>query len=583
MSSLEHSDKNALGGLRISSNRQYEQGDSPAEQLTAIQYFAKNEKYNIVGSGEIHDSAADFKQPVLRLIQLCRQNKAQYIIFKNIQRITRSGGFDIKLLQNKFKHAGITLLDSTGEVSNKTINIMGHHKVAYDWSIRNPGETTMLIKAEAAKEDREDLLAKLIGATIHYATLGYSVHAPNYGQIHIRQQTSHGKRNFLEPHPTESKFIEKIFVLKATTDKSDDEIVKIINADGYISRPVIKHSKTDRNLVLGEKGKNKLHIKQMYKYLRSTRFCNILETTYGKGEKTTITKRVAGTPIISVELFNQANKGKKTIFEDKTSGKIYISFGVKPPWQLFKNTFNPNFPYKQVIICPECKGTMSGSSPKGKSGKHFPLYHCSRKINGKHHKQYSVKVSLLHETIENFVKNIKLSGDVIDYLRDSYLKQIENSRQQALTSNMNYEGQIRSINEQKQALIIKVKSVSLPEVIQSIESDIKKLNDDLIALKKNRAEQEEKEVKNQQKIDIFWWYLEHFDQLILGNGHTLQSAGLFGLLFDKLPTYQELSGEPGWNPKLACVFTLKKSRNLNVSLERLELSTTSLRGRCSAS
>lgn len=117
------------------------------------------------------------------------------------------------------------------------------------------------------------------------------------------------------------------------------------------------------------------------------------------------------------------------------------------------------------------------------------------------------------------------------------------------------------------------------------------MESDIISAKKQIDELEQaKQEKNIELInmeivlDNVTYYMEHLDELLLGTPDPLRKAAFFGALFEKTPTYDELLfGTPKLEPCIALSEDFYHSQNQFVSLERLELSTTSLRGRCSAS
>lgn len=96
--------------------------------------------------------------------------------------------------------------------------------------------------------------------------------------------------------------------------------------------------------------------------------------------------------LISIELWNRANRGKLAIMQNKDGGlEMTKSKGVHGKERL-KN--NPLFPYK-FITCPNCGKPMLGSSPRGKLGKPHPTSHCAR-----NHKYFGVPKKVFDTTVE---------------------------------------------------------------------------------------------------------------------------------------------------------------------------------------
>ena len=63
----------------------------------------------------------------------------------------------------------------------------------------------------------------------------------------------------------------------------------------------------------------------------------------------------------------------------------------------------------QVVTCPKCGKTLSGSASRGKMGAYYPAYHCSR--NGHY---FRVPKAEFDKTIEDFVRAITIKPEYID-------------------------------------------------------------------------------------------------------------------------------------------------------------------------
>lgn len=80
------------------------------------------------------------------------------------------------------------------------------------------------------------------------------------------------------------------------------------------------------------------------------------------------------------------------------------------------------------------------------------------------------------------------------------------------------------------------------------------------------------------------YFMEHVADLLIVPNNPLQQRALFSLLFEEMPTYNDLLNG---TPRLSQYFEPNQQKALAkgqlVSPERLELSTNSLKGCCSAS
>jgi len=179
---------------------------------------------------------------------------------------------------------------------------------------------------------------------------------------------------------------------------TDQEVVDYVNAMGYRSKEQKRWNKS-KTKIIGTRGGVKLTIKQLQKIRQRPIYAGIntekwlempLKTQY-KG-------------LISVDMFNKANRGKMYIEEHK-DGSIQIHKDYNPH-QLKRMKDNPLFPHKEVVLCPTCVKPFLGSSPKGKSGKSFPTYHCAR-----NHKYYGVSKAKFEKQLSAFVSKLKYKDE----------------------------------------------------------------------------------------------------------------------------------------------------------------------------
>ena len=96
-----------------------------------------------------------------------------------------------------------------------------------------------------------------------------------------------------------------------------------------------------------------------------------------------------------------------------------------PEYLVKKGVRNVDFPYKKVVLCPECKNPLFGSAPRGRLGKHYPGYHCHRRGH-----YFRIPKVQFDETIEQFVKSIEVSPKYIQTVLDAVLVEWEKKQNQ---------------------------------------------------------------------------------------------------------------------------------------------------------
>jgi site-specific DNA recombinase len=566
----------AAASLRTSSTKQETEGDSHKQQKEQILRRIEQEsirtgcrivikpeawfKFSASASGEM------ITQPILEALEYCKnpKNKIKYFFIRSIDRGTRGGGGIYSQLKAEFAKYGVQLLDSYGIIGSTVINTLEDYGFKYRWSEFNPTNTNELIVAEGAKDEVRGILTRLIGAEIRYTKMGYTMGPAPIGYSMIKEDTENGQRKILYAHPEESQWIIRGYELRIQGNVSDVKIVSELNAMGYKSRKIRIYDPFDRKRIIGYKGQKPLTLKQFQKMIQSPIYAGIYVHRWTGGKP--VKGRFKG--LVTTEMFNKANRGKIAIIIE--NGEIMITKGKLLKWQAVKNKDNPLYPYRRFVLCPICKKPLLGSASRGKSGKHFPAYHCGRKINGERH-NFRVKLDEFNVTIEQFVKKVRFSEDFRARFREIALEELEKREGQLSEDTVSYSKQVDTNEVEIQDIKETIKRVSSAEVIKMLEEDIEKLRLKNSVLKSNRYIKEDQRVDTQVTINYTNYFMEHLEDLLLGGSNPLQNSALFGLLFNQTPTYQELLDG---TPKLACLFALNedfiRTKSLDVSLQGLE-------------
>ena len=556
--------------LRVSSDRQGLQGDSPEQQKEVISnrrtQFAQSKGVTIINrkTFEFIESASGEldMQPIQKTIEYCKdpRNKIKYAFIKSIDRGTRGGATIYGQLKAMFARYGVQFVDVYGVIGTQVINTLAHHGMKYKWSEFSPTWITELLEAERAKSEVRDILTRMIGAEIHYVRLGYRVRPAPMGYKNVKVETPHGLRVILQPHEIEAPWFIRMYELRIQGNVTDTEIVEAINTMGFKSRRKRRRSSIDKTKVVGYMGEKPLTLKQFQRYIQNPIYAGVNNEKWTKEDPTT--GRFAG--LVTIGMFNAANRNKIAIIEE--SGKIMVVKDKLPEWRTTKNKDNPMFPHKNQVLCPICRNPLLGSAPRSKSGKHIPTYHCARK-----HKYWGVNKKVFDETIKNFVKNVKFEEGFASRFREIALEELEKREKQLSTDTVSYSEQIIANEAEIQNIKETIKKVSSIETIQMLEDDIEQLRLKNATLKANRDNKEDKQVDTQVTINYTNYFMEHLEDLLLGGSNLQKNASLFGLLFDEKPTYQELVDG---TPKLACLFKLndeyKTSQVLTVIRQGLE-------------
>lgn len=536
--------ENAVAAIRISSIKQGLQGDSPEAQKEQIERFAEAHNIHIKKFFIFMESASKEEQPVQEAIDYCKssQNDIQLFIIKSIDRFTRGGSYLYDHLKMQLEHCNVKLVDIYGIIGGKEVNTLEHLGIEYNWSVYSPTKKSEILEAERAKDEMRDIMTRMIGAEIRYVRLGFRVRQAPFGYINEKVETSHGKRVILKPHPEESKWILKMFDLRCRATMNDRQIVEELNSLGFRSRKSYRRNPQNRTKVIGERGGNKLDLKQFWRYIENPIYAGVNIEKWTNGEP--VKARFPG--LMPFEMFNKANKGKITITEENGEVKLWRT---KPQdWRLKKDKNNSNFPYKNYVMCPHCQKPFYGSASKGKR-QHYGAYHCNRG-----HKYYRVPVKELDKTIWNFVQSVSLNitPEYIEELKQYVLEAWDKRTEVTKRDDVDIETKIRELQMTVKATVEKMRFLSSEIAIKYMEEDLVRTENEIKALEQTRVQKVEKPANMELVIKYIEYFLEHFEELLLGGSNPVKKAAYFGLIFDQPPTYEELCfGTPKLVPYLS--------------------------------
>ncbi len=522
--------------------KQVGQAISRVEQMHSCKIVIKEQfDFTESASGDID------LQPLIKAIEYCKNqnNKIKFAFIKSIDRVTRGGSATYGYLKAEFAKTGVTLIDTYGIISSQTVNTLAYLGTQYKWSEYSPSWITELLEAERAKAEVRDILTRMIGAEINYTRLGYKTRQPQMGFINVKIETPHGLRSVMKPHPLESSWFIRMFELREQGNLSDREIVYEINARGFLSRIKRKYDKNDRTKIIGHTGGKPLAVKQLQEYIRNPIYAGINTEKWTGGKAI----KMYGGGLVSIEVFNKANRGKVKIIEQQDHpNEVLVIKGQIEEWKLKKNKLNPLYPFKQQILCPKCNKEFYGSATPGKSGERFPAYHCNRG-----HKRFGVKLKDVHDLVTSFVGNVHFTDKYRKRMEEILLSEWEKRKASIMKDTISLDQQVASIKEQQLMLAGKIKMLTSEVAIRALEEDIDKLELQRVQATVLRDKKDEQQINIQVLINNLKYYMEHLDELILGGTDPLQNGAMFGLLFDKQPTYEELKIG---TPKLASIYTI---------------------------
>ncbi len=551
--------KYCLMYFRVSSPKQAQQGESFEDQEKICENIAKMRNAIVLGTYREQYSGRKDGRPVIEeMISFIKKNpnKIDFIIFKSIDRFTRNGTLGYESLKQKLAQYGVDLVDANG-IIQPSKNTLEHLGVEYNWSRIHPSEITELVMAQQGKSEVNQILTRMIGAEINLVRDGYKVRQENDGYINEKVYIDGKKKVIQIPDPKRAQFFRKMFEMSAT--HTDQQVVDYVNAMGYKSKETKMWSK-NKDRIIGTRGGIKLTVKQLQAIRQRPIYCGI---NAEKWLERPIRTQYEG--LVSIDTFNKANKGKIYIKEEKDGGITILK--DYNPHQLKRMRDNPEFPHKSVIMCSVCGKPFLGSSPKGKY-KAIPTYHCARD-----HKYLGVNKA-------EFEKQLTLFVSKLEYKDEAFIKSFE-----AVLMNKfrEREKELGEFSVQVGATVIELETEkkSLIETYTSTKNEIirdeleKKINEIHEQIKITREQRNGIEVQ-ENDIHAFVGYvknlMEHPVEMLVKQKDLNALRGLFSLVFEELPTYQEIVNG---TPKLSLPYKLSeefhKKKSLSVTLQRVEL------------
>lgn len=551
--------KHCLIYCRVSSAKQAQQGESIEDQERICRSIADKYNAGVLNVFKEQYSGRKDERPVIdEIFSYIKKhpNKVSFLIVRAIDRFTRNGTLGYESLKQKLAQYGVGLIDSYG-IIQPSKNTLEHLGVEYDWSRIHPSEITELVMAQQGKSEVNQILTRMIGAEINLVREGYKVRQENDGYTNEKVFIDGKKKVIQIPDPQRAHFFTKIFEMSPT--HTDQQIVDYINAMGYKSKETKMWSKS-KDKIIGTRGGLKMTVKQLQKIRQRPIYCGI---NTEKWLEMPVKTQYKG--LVSIDVFNRANKGKVYIQEGK-DGLITILKDYNPH-QLKRMKDNPDFPHKAVVLCSICKKPFLGSSPKGKY-KAIPTYHCARD-----HKYLGVNKVEFEKQLTAFVSKLQYKDEAFIKTFEAVLMNKFREREKELGEfSVQVGTTVIELETEKKSLIEAFTSTKNEIIRDELEKKINKIHEEI----ENTREQRNGIEVQENDIHAFVGYvknlMEHPVEMLVKQKDLTALRGLFSLVFEELPTYEEIVNG---TPKLSLPYKLSEefevNKDLCVTLQRIEL------------
>jgi site-specific DNA recombinase len=481
--------KTAIIYCRVSSDKQAQQWDSLDIQEKDCRAYCARNSIDVIQVFREQYTWTSVERPVLSdALGFLKKNKGlvSYCIIHKLDRSTRGGVRDYHTIKQKIEVCGTTLKDAFGIIGEEInmVNIENIDTSEYDWARSNPSDMAVNMMIIHAEQERKAILQRTIPQEIRNSQEWYISRPAHFGYQNTKICTSEGKLKVVYSHdPIESKYIKIMFDMRAKWIFSDQEIVTQVNLAGYKSR-VSKRWNLEKTIVVWFKGGKQLNVKQLQGYIKNPVYAWIIQ------EKWTNHQPIRGKfPwIVSIETFNQANRGVCEILEH-SDGNISILHGhEKLPDRIIHRRFRfqTEYPFARAMRCPQCAWHLTANRARSGNGSHHCYYQCTGKKWSKH-KTYTVRRDNMHETMSDFISRLKFDKKAFDLFK-RVVAEVWNERKNEIKSEKkDHLEMLRKTEEAKTKLIRNIEKIlDFPELLKAKNEELKGLNNKIESLKNSK-------------------------------------------------------------------------------------------------
>lgn len=313
---------------------------------------------------------------------------------------------------------------------------------------------------------------------------------------------------------------------------SSQEIADEVNRLGFQTRVSYVRDKYDPSKIKKITGGKKMDVKMVDRIAHNLIYAGIIKGKWTHDKP--VKAQFEG--IVSTELFNKANHGKLII--EMTDREVFVYHKQPPKWQQVKKMVNPKFPFKKVIGCPHCRKPLSASAARGKLGKYYPAYHCSR--DGHY---FRMPQAEFDATIERFVRSIELEPQHIDKLLEMIETSWRTQQQQRAQNDQQLIEQRQALEAQIRVTVDRMKVVTSETALKYMGNDIEDAEKQIKELDGKLANKAEEEVDIALILQYARYLLKHLSELILDLSNPLRKAAFLGVIFNQMPSYADLDFE----------------------------------------
>lgn len=450
----------------------------------------------------------------------------RYYVFRAIDRFTRGGTGMYNHMKNQLAQRGVELIDSMG-VIQPVKNTLEHVGFEYEWSLGSSSEVAEAVLATTAKAEATAILTRLIGQEIRLTQNGYKIRDAVDGYKNERIQVD-GKRRVIQvPHPERSGFYIAMFELRAAGGLTDIQIVERINAMGFRTRVQNRWDPNHQHIV-GQRGGNRLSVKRYQEIIKRPIYCGVVL------EKWTNRKPVRASydGLVSIDTWNAANRGAQHVRQTGT-GLEMLSNLVGP--HSVRTKYNPEYPFRRVIVCSTCRKPFLGSASRSRSGRHVPAYHCSRS-----HPRIARNKVAFEDSVHCFIRRLRFESDIIVAAAEALHARYRDRAGELEATAREIARAIDDLECRKAAAVRAFLAATSDTMRRALETEVERLEQEIIQSGTQHEQLALADADFNDFLHDLTEIMEHPALLLETPTNPLVQRTRFDLAFSRLPTLHEI-------------------------------------------
>lgn len=259
-------------------------------------------------------------------------------------------------------------------------------------------------------------------------------------------------------------------------------------------------------------------------------------------------------PIVPVETFNKANRGKVYIELDPIGNPIVHRNYTGNYEKKTRRKHHPDYCYDKIVLCSACMKPLknSGKGNRGKLGTYYQGYHCDR-TNECKNVTGRVPKDILEQQLSQLLNRVRFNDGLKAKLEEKLINKYREREAEIVGKSATMSENIGELKREQESLLLSIGNVQSEIVLRNIEDRVEKLELRIKSAQEQRDKIEITETDVKAFVRHAKELVEHPTKMLANNSNPQTQQALFDLVFDKTPTYTEIVNG---TPKMSFVFKL---------------------------